>query len=115
MKTTTKTKTTEPTAQPNQGLGDHDIRTITLSCRAPDAKAVYVAGTFNGWSPTATQMNLRMPQGEWRVDFPAPPGRHEYKFVVDGQWCCEPGDKDVPHEGQGCCQNAFGSTNRVLE
>ena len=92
-----------------------DIRNITLTFREPKAKEVFVAGTFNEWNPTSMRLSPHMPKGEWSVTFPARPGRHEYKFVVDGQWCCDPGDKDMPHDGHGCCQNSFGTTNRVLE
>lgn len=113
MNTATRQKSHERT--PHQDPNAHNFRNVTLSCRAPDAKEVYVAGTFNEWNPRETQLSLHMPEGDWRVVFSATPGHHEYKFVVDGQWCCEPGDHDVPNAVKGCCPNAFGTTNRVLE
>ena len=88
---------------------------VELSCHAPEAKAVFVAGTFNDWKPDATPLHIHLPNGKWTVTLPLPPGRHEYKFVVDGQWCCEPG---CDHEYRGCpkcCANSFGTMNRVLE
>ena len=100
---------------PLHGHEAHNTRNVTLSCRAPDAKEVFVAGTFNGWSPTATPLSLRMPEGDWRVVFAASPGHHEYKFVIDGQWCCEPGDVDGPNASKDCCKNSFGTMNRVFK
>jgi hypothetical protein len=37
-----------------------------------------------------------------------PPGRYEYKFIVDAAWTTDPaGTQEVP--------NAFGTTNSVVE
>ena len=113
MKTMTHAKSLKRAAP--QDPDTQNTRPVSLSCRAPGAREVFVAGTFNGWNPTATQLSLHMPKGEWRVHFTATPGRHEYKFVVDGQWCCEPGDLDAPNASKECCPNSFGTTNRVLK
>jgi len=88
---------------------------VEFSCHAPEAKAVFVAGTFNDWKPDATPLHANPPNGIWTVTLPLSPGHHEYKFVVDGQWCCEPG---CEHEYRGCPKcvpNEFGTMNRVLE
>ena len=55
----------------------------------PEAKAVYIAGDFNNWNTTATPME-RNEQGVWSVILRLPPGRYEYKFVVDGNWVADP-------------------------
>ena len=89
-------------------------RATPFTCRAPSAQAVFLAGTFNGWKPNATPMN-KDGKGEWSVSLKLPLGRHEFKFVVDGQWCCEPGC-DGPHHGcTKCVHNPFGTMNRVIE
>ncbi|MBZ0122194.1 MAG: glycogen-binding domain-containing protein [Sandaracinaceae bacterium] len=59
-----------------------------LELEAPRASLVTVAGTFNGWSEDATPM-ARGKDGVWRVEVDLAPGRHEYKYLVDGNWCCE--------------------------
>jgi 1,4-alpha-glucan branching enzyme len=83
-------------------------------CHAADAKSVFLAGSFNDWSTSATPM-ARNGHNQWKASLPLARGRYEYKFVVDGEWCCEPGcvDKDVhcPY----CIVNEFGTMNRVLE
>ena len=86
----------------------------TFRCAAPEAVEVFLAGEFNGWSTTDTSME-RTADGSWVVSRELPPGRYEYKFVVDGQWICEPGC-DAPVEGQPrCVPNPFGTMNSVIE
>ena len=86
-----------------------------ISCHAPEAQAVFVAGTFNNWSPDATPLTLQ-DDGHWQIKLPLSPGHHEFKFIVDGNWCCEPGCDDKPHNGCAkCVPNEWGTMNRVLE
>ncbi|MBX9792603.1 MAG: glycogen-binding domain-containing protein [Pirellulales bacterium] len=83
-------------------------------CCAPDARAVFVAGTFNQWSADATPMAKNV-DGNWSAAVDLKPGRYEFKYVVDGVWCCEPGG-DEPQPGQaGFVPNSFGTMNRVIE
>lgn len=85
-----------------------------FSCRAPAAGIVCVAGTFNDWDPLATRLTRRA-DGTWAVDLNLRPGRYEYKFVVDGEWCCEPGCEVSRHGCPKCVANPFGTMNRVVE
>ena len=87
---------------------------IHLFCHAPEAKAVFVAGTFNDWKPDTAPLH-RHSDGKWDLQLPLAPGRYEYKFVVDGQWCCDPGCEGKYDGCLGCCANDFGTMNRVLE
>jgi len=71
----------------------------------PQAQSAAVAGTFNNWDPKRTP--LRKESGGWKSTLWLPPGRYEYRFVVDGQWLSDPHAKEsVP--------NQFGSTNSVV-
>ena len=91
-----------------------ETKPIEFSCYASEAQAVFVAGTFNDWLPEATPLT-RQWGGRWQITLPLPLGHHEFKYIVDGQWCCEPG---CDHEYSGCpncCANEFGTMNRVLE
>ncbi len=90
-------------------------RAADFSCKAPAASRVFVAGTFNDWKTDATPLFQHKPGGEWTGSLPLPPGRHEYKFVVDGQWCCEPGCKDDHAACPNCVPNSFGTMNRFVE
>ncbi len=60
-------------------------------------------------------MHLHPADGKWTVTIPLPPGRHEYKFVVDGQWCCEPGCEAEYRGCAKCVPNTLGTMNRFLE
>jgi 1,4-alpha-glucan branching enzyme len=71
----------------------------------PGAKTVALAGSFNYWDPTRNPMQ-RDAKG-WKTTVWLPPGRYEYKFVVDGQWCDDP-------KARECAPNPFGGTNGVL-
>ncbi len=92
----------------------HAPTLTTMSFRSPEAKEVYIAGTFNGWNETSHPMRQTR-GGEWVLNMSLPPGRHEYKFIVDGRWCCDESERDDAHDGRpDCVENAFGTMNRVL-
>ncbi|EME25791.1 SNF1 protein kinase subunit beta-2 [Galdieria sulphuraria] len=44
---------------------------------------VYVAGTFNNWTPVALR---KKNDGSFEVTLEVPPGEVEFKFIVDGEW-----------------------------
>jgi len=78
----------------------------TFSLEAPDAKEVAVGGDFNNWNAEAHPMT-KDKSGTWRKTVMVPPGRYEYKFLVDGQWRNDPKNKET-------CPNRFGTHNNVL-
>src|SRR5262245_56466215 len=79
---------------------------VLLELVRPGAKRVCVAGSFNEWQPDKTPLVLQG-DGRWVGDLTIKPGRHEYLFVVDGQWVPDPNAKEA-------VQNPFGGTNSVL-
>jgi hypothetical protein len=56
-----------------------------------NAKSVYLAGDFVGWSPNAFAMKKQ--GNEWIATVHIDPGKHLYKYVVDGNWILDPGNK----------------------
>lgn len=96
-----------------RGNGKHGRRT-RFELDAPAAQQVFVAGTFNGWKADATPME-REDGGRWVADVEVGPGRHEYKFVVDGSWCCEVGPEGPREQVEGGVPNDKGTMNRVVE
>lgn len=62
----------------------------------------------------ATPM-IKDAEGNWGVAVALAPGRYEFKFVVDGAWCCEPGCDETNRDCHKCVPNEFGTMNRVLE
>ena len=73
---------------------------------APDAKAVFLAGTFNQWDPAKTLLKNDK-HGHWKIEMVLPPGRYEYRFVVDGVWQSDP-------RAMESTINEFGGANSVL-
>ena len=57
----------------------------------PNAKAVYLAGDFNDWSPNTLAM--QKVGDEWVIPVHLSMGKHQYKFVVDGEWIRDPANK----------------------
>ena len=53
------------------------------------ATSVYVAGSFNNWSTTATPMTKNS-SGVWTATVNLGEGVHEYKYIVNGNWVLDP-------------------------
>lgn len=78
------------------------LQCACLEFSHPEAREIFVAGSFNDWSPTATPM-IALGGGRWVKELVLPPGRHEYRFVVDGRWTDDPKAREFisnPHGGQ---------------
>jgi len=75
------------------------------------ARSVAVAGTFNGWVPTANPLAKRAstpaggaaaPDSLWYALVRVPRGRHRYKFLVDGnRWLVDPANPKQSGDGSG--------------
>lgn len=77
----------------------------TFSLVAPGAQEVLLAGDFTGWEQRA--VSLKKGKEElWTATVLLEPGKHEYRFLVDGQWSDDP---DCPIR----VQNQFGTENCV--
>ena len=62
-------------------------RQFTLNA-FPNAKKVVISGSFNNWNEEAIQMEFKLDKWVAKVDLP--PGKHFYKFLVDGKWILDP-------------------------
>lgn len=80
---------------------------VQFRIRAPEARAVTVAGDFNDWEPEALEMQ-RADSGLWSARTALPPGRYAYMYVVDGQWITPPDARRTQDDG-------FGARNGVLD
>lgn len=79
---------------------------VSLELVKPGARHVFVAGSFNDWKPERNPL-LQTSTGRWVGNLAVKPGRHEYLFVVDGQWLPDPNAKET-------VKNPFGGLNSVL-
>ena len=82
-------------------------KTVDFKFYAPQARKVYLAGSFNKWD--AKKISAKKDsKGNWNAKVSLKPGRHEYKFFVDGCWVNDPGCSN-------CVPNAFGTCNCIIE
>ena|SRR5882724_160859 len=102
----TKTEPLKPIAPRVETAKTAAQPTISLELVKPGAKQVAVAGDFNDWKPERSPL-VQIGNGRWVGDLNVNPGRHEYLFVVDGQWLPDPNAKEN-------VQNPFGGKNSVL-
>ncbi|MBN1178642.1 MAG: glycogen-binding domain-containing protein [Anaerolineae bacterium] len=63
---------------------------VRFELEAEAGSAVAVAGTFNDWDPTKTPMKENPDSGKFATAVKLASGRHEYKFVVNGEWRVDP-------------------------
>lgn len=81
-------------------------RRITFWLEDGHAHKVAVAGSFSNWDEEPIPLQ-RTDNGSWKATVLLPPGRYEYRFLVDGQW------RDDPRCDERVA-NSFGSANCVL-
>ena len=82
------------------------LRSVRFDLFAPEASSVCVAGNFNNWNPQASPLRP-MQAGKWRLPMRLPPGKYEYRFLVDGRWRPDPAAR---HQVTNFC----GTMNSVL-
>lgn len=78
----------------------------TFKLMAPEAQSVLLAGDFNSWDPHVHPLK-KTSNGVWKININLSPGRHEYRFLVDGQWHNDP-------DCESYVPNPFGGDNCVI-
>ena len=82
------------------------VHIVRIEFHNEEAAEVFIAGTFNDWSPASAPM-IRLEKGRWVKELSLPAGRYEYRLVVDGQWLCD-------SRAAERVTNPFGDYNAVL-
>lgn len=93
--------------KPAANVGGSHHEYVDFELTHPTAQEVCIAGSFNDWHPNATPM-IRQDNGRWTIGLALPPGRYEYRFVVDGEWMDDPAAGEL-------IPNPFGTANAVIE
>ena len=83
-------------------------KNVTFTVHADKGKAVYVAGEFNKWNPTAKKMAYKAKGGLYSATVKLAAGTYQYTFVIDGTWCADP-------ENVNAVANDQGTFNSVIE
>ena len=74
----------------------------------PGAKNVFLTGDFSGWTPEARRMKrVRKSEDLFLAVLDLEPGRYEFKYVLDGDWACDP---HLPRVA-----NSLGGENSVMQ
>ena len=82
-------------------------RRVLFTFFAPQAKEVLLLGDFNNWDATVHPMKKNA-DGLWQKITYLYPGRHEYRFLADDKWYCDPSNSKR-------CPNCFGSENSTID
>ena len=75
--------------------------------KAPEAKSVYVTGSFNDWSLDES-CRMSNNDGTWSLKVNLKPGTYKYQFIVDGKWQEDPANTNIE-------RNSFGDINSLIE
>jgi hypothetical protein len=87
--------------------------TVTfLLRRQQDAKEVLLAGSFTNWQHEALPMQ-RTDSG-WIAQVKLAPGKHFYKFIIDGEWSIDEDNELRENDGRGNTNSVFYRTNTVF-
>ncbi len=87
--------------------GKANGKTQTFHFKAPAAMSVQLVGDFTHWQHRPINLQ-KGPDGIWRTTVELTPGRHHYRFMVDGEWRDDPEcTLQVP--------NPFGGRNAVRQ
>jgi len=74
---------------------------VLFKLSAEPGSKIFVAGTFNNWNPTDLPLKDNPRNGDYRASVPLGTGKHQYKFVINGKWCKDPGCKEAAPDGYG--------------
>lgn len=83
-----------------------NIPSYEFTLYAPEAQEVYLVGDFNNWDGSDFRMR-KFKDGVCKKKVKLKPGRYEYRFVVDGDWWCDPANASRQ-------ANNYGSENSVI-
>ncbi len=61
----------------------------TFRFTAPDARSVLLVGDFTQWQQKAIPLH-KGKDGIWATTVALSPGKHTYRFIVDGEWRDDP-------------------------
>jgi chromosome partitioning protein len=83
------------------------LNMTSFAIKAPQAKSVYVTGSFNDWT---LDENYRLTQQDdrWSVALDLKPGVYKYQFIIDGKWQEDPLNANTE-------RNSFGDINSIIE
>ncbi|ERP30948.1 glycogen-binding domain-containing protein [Chitinivibrio alkaliphilus] len=81
---------------------------VTFTYKGVPGSDVFVTGSFNEWDPKQKKLKDKKKDGVYSLAVNLPRERHQYKFIVDGEWINDP--ECTMYEEDG-----FGGLNSVVD
>jgi len=78
----------------------------------PKAQQVFLSGTFNNWS--TTELPMKKTGTGWEAFIKISPGKHFYKYIVDGKWIYDANNLLREDDQNGGLNSVFYSYNYVF-
>jgi hypothetical protein len=76
------------------------------------ARRVILSGSFNQWSTLSMEMSRIGEAWVYRIKLPA--GKYLYKFIVDGKWLSDPGNRNKERDGHGGFNSVYYKSNYLF-
>lgn len=80
---------------------------VLFSLVAPEANEVKLVGSFNGWDREHAVPLTRNANGVWHTTVDLVPGRHLYKFIIDGVWRPDPANESRTAPNEDCVVEVY--------
>ena len=80
---------------------------VLFSLVAPEANDVELVGSFNNWDREHGVKLTRNSNGVWHAKLDLAPGRHLYKYVIDGAWCADPANENRAAPNDDCVVEVY--------
>jgi chromosome partitioning protein len=88
--------------------GPHFVeRGVLFSLVAPEANEVELVGSFNNWDRDHGIQLQRNQNGVWHATLDLTPGRHLYKYVIDGVWRPDPANENRTSPNDDCVVEVY--------
>jgi chromosome partitioning protein len=96
----------EPSMNNNRLAAAGRLKDFLLEAKG--AREVHLVGDFNNWSVSADSLLWQKEEGVWQKRVFLDRGRYRYKYVIDGEWATDPGNRHLE-------PNPYGGVDSVLE
>lgn len=80
---------------------------IRFTCPTRKGKRAFLVGDFNCWDEHSHRMKQDN-KDQLQLDLDIPPGKYNFKYLVDGVWWNDPDADDY-------AQNSWGSEDSVIK
>ena len=82
-------------------------RRVVFALAGEPGHDIHVSGSFNDWSPAKKKMKDKKGDGVYAAICMLAPGKHQYKFIVDGIWVNDMENASIVPDGHGGLNNVI--------